>query len=112
MAVLVLVVAGGLPILAQADLARLNLSYIFEKLFGFGHGQGYPKERVVPEQRNKIILDGVRAQTLRPLTECLDRIDRDLLLGAIAGENFQKLFFDRAKDPEIRAYIEKLLASK
>lgn len=29
MAVLVLVVAGGLPISAQGDLARLNLSYIF-----------------------------------------------------------------------------------
>lgn len=28
------------------------------------------------------------------------------------NENFRKLFFDRAKDPEIRAYIEKLLAFK
>ena len=24
---------------------ELNLEYVFEKLFGFGHGQGYPKER-------------------------------------------------------------------
>lgn len=88
---------------------ELNLSYIFEKLFGFGHGQGYPKERVVPEQRNKIILDGVRAQTLRPLTECLDLLDRELLLGAVSGEKFRELFFARAKDPEIRQYIEKLL---
>ncbi len=47
---------------------ELNLEYIFEKLFGFGHGQGYPKERVVPEQRNKKILDGVRAICLpRPV---------------------------------------------
>ena len=73
--------------------AELNLTYVFEKLFGFGHGQGYPKERVVPEQRNKKILDGVRAVTLRPLTECLDAIDQDLLKGAIAGEKFQELFF-------------------
>ena len=36
---------------------ELNLEYCFEKLFGFGHGQGYPKERVEPEQRNKKILD-------------------------------------------------------
>ena len=28
---------------------ELNLEYCFEKLFGFGHGQGYPKERVEPE---------------------------------------------------------------
>ena len=38
---------------ASAGGGELNLEYIFEKLFGFGHGQGYPKERVVPEQRNK-----------------------------------------------------------
>ena len=40
----------------------LNLEYIFEKLFSEPFGGGYPKERVVPEQRNKKILDGVRAQ--------------------------------------------------
>ena len=88
---------------------ELNLTYIFEKLFGFGHGQGYPKERVVPEQRNKKILDGVRAQTIRPLTECLDRIDQELLKGAVAGEKFQELFFANCKDEEIAAYIRKLL---
>lgn len=88
---------------------ELNLTYIFEKLFGFGHGQGYPKERVVPEQRNKNILDGVRAQTIRPLTECLDRIDQELLKGAITGEKFQELFFANCKDEEIAAYIRNLL---
>ncbi len=89
--------------------AELNLTYVFEKLFGFGHGQGYPKERVVPEQRNKKILDGVRAVTLRPLTECLDGIDQDLVKGAIAGEKFQELFFRNCKDEKIAAYIKNLL---
>lgn len=89
--------------------AELNLTYVFEKLFGFGHGQGYPKERVVPEQRNKKILDGVRAVTMRPLLECLDAIDQDLLKGAIAGEKFQELFFANCKDEAIAAYIKKLL---
>ena len=89
--------------------AELNLTYVFEKLFGFGHGQGYPKERVVPEQRNKQILDGVRAGTMRPLLECLDAIDQELLTGAIAGEKFQELFFANCKDEAIEAYIKKLL---
>ncbi len=89
---------------------ELNLGYIFEKLFGFGHGQGYPKERVIPEQRNKKILDGVRAETLRPLTECLDRIDQDLLKGAIAGEKFQELFFANCKDEKLAEYIKEKLA--
>ncbi len=88
---------------------ELNLTYIFEKLFGFGHGQGYPKERVVPEQRNKKILDAVRAQTLRPLTECLDRIDQELLKGAVASKAFQELFFANCKDEKIADYIRKLI---
>ena len=88
---------------------ELNLGYIFEKLFGFGHGQGYPKERVIPEQRNKKILDAVRAETLRPLTECLDRIDQELLKGAIAGANFSELFFANCKDEKLASYIRKLL---
>lgn len=88
---------------------ELNLTYIFEKLFGFGHGQGYPKERVVPEQRNKKILDGVRAVTLRPLTECLDGIDQELVKGAVAGAKFQELFFANCKDQAIADYVRKLL---
>ena len=67
------------------------------------------KERVIPEQRNKKILDAVRAETLRPLTECLDRIDQELLKGAIAGANFSELFFANCKDEELANYIRKLL---
>ena len=63
----------------------------------------------MPEQRNKRILDGVRAETLRPLTECLDRIDQELLRGAIAGERFRELFFANCKDEKIAAYIKELL---
>lgn len=43
--------------------AELNLTYIFEKLFEQEPGGGYPKERVVPEQRNKKILDEVKKVT-------------------------------------------------
>ncbi len=88
---------------------ELNLSYIFEKLFGFGHGQGYPKERVIPEQNNKKILDKVREQTLRGLVECLQRIDADLVKGAIAGDKFQELFFTHCKDKSIEDYIRSII---
>ena len=43
--------------------AELNLQYCFEKLFCTEPGGGYPPERVVPEQRNKKILDGVKKIT-------------------------------------------------
>ena len=89
---------------------ELNLEYIFEKLFGFGHGLGYPRERVVPEQRNKKILDAVRAHTLKDLITCLKGIDQDLVKGAVAGEKFAELFFANAKDEAIIAYVKELLA--
>ena len=87
---------------------ELNLEYIFEKLFGFGHGQGYPKERVEPEQRNKKILDGVREKTLRPLPDCLPELDPALVKGAVAGEKFGELFFANCKDQAIADYVRGL----
>ena len=88
----------------------LNLEYIFEKLFSEPFGGGYPKERVVPEQRNKKILDGVRALAFKPLAEILRSLDRDLVKGALAGEKFDELFFADAKDEELKALVKELKA--
>ena len=88
---------------------ELNLEYCFEKLFGFGHGQGYPPERREPEMRNKGILDQVRAKTLRPLLEILPELDPALVKGAVAGEKFSELFFASCKDEAIAAYVKTLL---
>ena len=87
---------------------ELNLEYTFEKLFGFGSGNGYPAERVEPEQRNKKIFDAVRATTLRPLCEVLPRLDRDLVRGAFAGEHFDELFFPSCKDATIADLVRDL----
>ena len=43
---------------------ELNLEYIFEKLFCEESGQGYPRERAVPEQTNKKILDEVKKENI------------------------------------------------
>ena len=88
---------------------ELNLEYTFEKLFGFGSGNGYPAERVEPEQRNKKILDGVRAVTMRPLVDVLGEIDQDLVKGALAGEHFQEYFFANATDEAIIAKVKEIL---
>ena len=89
---------------------ELNLEYILEKLFAFGHGQGYPKERVVPEQRNKKILDGVKALAYRDLCDILRDLDRDLVKGAFAGEHFAEYFFPACKDEKIAACVKELMA--
>lgn len=89
----------------------LNLEYIFEKLFCEPSGQGYPRERAVPEQRNKKILDEVRKVTFKEdLTEIFKGLDQELVKGAFAGEKFAKLFFDRCKDEKLAAYIREILA--
>ena len=88
---------------------ELNLEYCFEKLFGFGHGQGYPPERVEPEMRNKRILDEVRAKTFHPLLESLPKLDVELVRGAVAGENFSALFFTNCRDEAIASYVKGLL---
>lgn len=90
--------------------AELNLEYTFEKLFGFGSGNGYPAERVVPEQRNKKILDGVRSVAFRDLCDILKDLDRDLVKGAFAGEHFAEHFFADCKDEKIAATVRELMA--
>ena len=87
----------------------LNLQYIFEKLFSEPFGGGYPRERAEPEQRNKKILDGVRAQAFRPLPDILKSLDRDLVRGALAGEHFKEYFFRDAKDENIKSLVTELI---
>ncbi len=87
---------------------ELNLEYIFEKLFSEPFGGGYPKERVVPEQRNKKILDGVRAAAFRPLADILFDLDPELVKGAFAGEHFDEYFFRDCKDEILADVVRKL----
>ncbi len=89
--------------------AELNLEYIFEKLFVEEWGQGYPRERAVPEQRNKKILDEVKKVTHRDLLDILPELDQDLVKGAFAGEKFQELFFANAKCDKIKDYVKSIL---
>ena len=87
----------------------LNLEYIFEKLFCEEGGQGYPRERAVPEQRNKKILDEVKKVTYRDFTDILMEMDRELVKGALAGEHFQELFFANCKCEKIAACVKEIL---
>lgn len=90
--------------------AELNLQYIFEKLFEGESGQGYPKDRVIPEQRNKKILDEVRKVSLNDLVTTLKNIDQDLVKGAVAGDKFKDLFFANCKNEDIATFVKEILA--
>ena len=88
---------------------ELNLSYIFEKLFCTPGGGGYPKERVVPEQRNKKILDKVKESSYRNLVDILKDIDQDLLLEAIDRPSFIETIKEYAEEGELKDYVLSLV---
>ena len=87
----------------------LNLQYIFEKLFCEPSGGGYPKERAVPEQRNKKILDQVKLVTYKTMEEILPALDQDLVKGAFAGKKFKEYFFADATNESLKAVVEKII---
>jgi ribose 5-phosphate isomerase RpiB len=89
----------------------LNLQYIFEKLWSEPFGSGYPKERAVPEQRNKKILDGVKEAAFRPLPDILKDLakkDPELVKGAFAGAHFDEYFEEDCRKPEYLDLVKKL----
>ena len=89
--------------------AELNLENVYENLFKAPFGGGYPKERVIPEQRNKKILDSVKEKTYRPILDILKDIDKDFLLETIDRPTFKKYFFENAKDEAIIDFISSVL---
>ena len=89
--------------------SELTLTYIFEKLFETGFGGGYPKERVVPEQANKKILDEVKKVSHKYMLTILKEIDQEFLFQTINREQFKKYFFENAEEGEIIEYIKKIL---
>lgn len=91
---------------------ELNLQYIFEKLFCAPGGGGYPKERVVPEQRNKRILDEVKKVTHRDIVSILEDLDQELAKGALSGANFSKLFYPNCKDEKIAEAVRQVLGEE
>ena len=88
---------------------ELNLQYIFEKLFCAPGGGGYPPERVVPEQRNKKILDQVKEVTHTDMVTILKKLDRELVKGALSGEKFKEYFFADCKDEGIAEAVKEVL---
>ena len=75
-------------------------------------GQGYPRERAVPEQRNKKILDEVKKVTYRDFCDILCdlvKYDAELVKGAFAGEHFAEYFFRDAKDDRVKEAVKKCM---
>lgn len=87
----------------------LNLEYIFEKLYAEESGQGYPRERAVPEKRNKKILDEVKKVTYRDLGSILRELDRELVKGALSTKGFDEYFWDNCKDETLKEVVKEIL---
>lgn len=87
----------------------LNLEYIFEKLYAEESGQGYPRERAVPEKRNKKILDEVKKVTYRDLGSILKELDQELVRGALSTKGFGEFFWDNCQDDELKEVVRGIL---
>jgi len=87
----------------------LNLEYIFEKLYAEESGQGYPRERAVPEKRNKKILDEVKKVTYRDLGSILKELDQELVKGALSTKGFGEFFWDNCQDEELKEVVKEIL---
>ena len=65
----------------------------------------------MPEQRNKKILDEVKKVTYNTdVVDILNKLDRDLVKGALSGEHFLEYFDANAKDERIKAAVHEILA--
>lgn len=82
--------------------AELNLEYIFEKLFDGESGQGYPKERVIPEQRNKKILDEIKKVTHNDLCTILKNLDPELVRVPLQENIFRSISLQTASATKLR----------
>ena len=90
--------------------AELTLKLMFERLFAEEMGGGYPRERVIPEQRNARILNEVKQITYNDLMTILKTIDQDFLKDTISCKYFQEYFFENCQDDEVAAYLKEVLA--
>ena len=89
--------------------SELTLTYIFEELFKTEFGGGYPKERAIPEQTNKRILDNIKKITHKDMMTILNEIDKDFLKQTIDRKQFKKYFFEIAEVEDIIAFIKKII---
>ena len=89
--------------------ADLNLEYTFRNMLAFPAGGGYPKERVIPEQRNKKILDEVKKVTHQDMLYIVKNIDQEFLKHTISGSNFKKLFVENCNNSKLSDFIKSIL---
>ena len=88
--------------------SELTLESIFENLFKEEFGNGYPRERAIPEQTNKRILDDIKKISHNDMMSILKEVDRDFLRETISGKKFNEYFYQNYKDEEIADYLKKL----
>lgn len=86
--------------------SELTLESMFRELFKEEFGKGYPKERAIPEQTNKRILDEVKKVTHKDMCEILEKIDQDFLYQTINRKQFKEFFFENATDEKMKVILK------
>lgn len=89
--------------------SELTLESMFRELFKEEFGKGYPRERAIPEQTNKKILDEVKKITHVSMYEILEKIDQEFLYQTINRKQFKEIFFKNATDEKMKEILKEKL---
>lgn len=89
--------------------AELLLEQIFTELLKCEGGNGYPKERAIPEKENKLILDNVKNITHQSIYYILENIDKNFLKETINYDLFKKDYFKNSKDKKMNNILREIL---
>jgi ribose 5-phosphate isomerase RpiB len=89
--------------------AEINLHNIFEKLFKYELGKGYPRDKAEAESLSREVIRQVKEVTCTPLSDILKKIDRSFLKSALDYPEFRELYFKNAQDKKISDYIKSVL---
>ena len=91
--------------------AELNIEYIFEKLFAQEMGIGYPKERAAIMAKNRGILNEVKKITHTDMVTILQKLDQDLVKGAIGGAKFKEYFYANCANDAIKQAVKAIIGA-
>ncbi len=89
--------------------SELDLENMFTKLLSTNGGNGYPKERAVPERQNKKVLDKVKTVTHKDMLTILKEIDKAFLIETIDYPFFKNVYFKDCKDAKIGEFLKNIL---
>lgn len=89
--------------------AELKIESVCDKIFSGERGCGYPCEMKEIQNKNSQLFREVKTVVAKEPVEILKSLDQDMILTAIAGEEFRNCFLEKHDKSELSNFIMELL---